>query len=404
MILIQSSAQDPAFYHLIFTGDTATNTNDRIFHPTSIIYNAGQDKATLTFASDLDQLGSGVGTFRLRIGSADSPPQQGLTEVPIAVNTGVDAGSSYATAQNVTPVTPLGTRSIIVSGEIERQNYGLTLPGSSSEPGHRDLGAETQQGVPGATTHLNGVVDTTDGVTTIFYDFRRDYGVDPLGNQLINVISDAQKQRAREALEFYSHFLGVQFVETNPAPGTRSVGFTIATGDLRAVRPQAATGPGDGFFGVAGVPNVPVINGSAVPVFSIALAVMDNAENWGSSEFGGSWFREAMREVGQILGYGFATDQPDLTLNVGVLPNVVFGNTGEPVFPGDHDIVHGQFMYRPESKDIDLYRFQVTGNGMLRAETFAERLATSSQLDTVLTLFADVKSLVVPAAGAAPAA
>ncbi len=31
----------------------------------------------------------------------------------------------------------------------------------------------------------------------------------------------------------------------------------------------------------------------------------------------------------------------------------------ERVFPGNHDIVHGQFILRPEGKDIDLYRFAI---------------------------------------------
>src|SRR4029453_6583779 len=55
---------------------------------------------------------------------------------------------------------------------------------------------------------------------------------------------------------------------------------------------------------------------------------------------------------------------------------------------GDHDILHIQADHRPESRDIDLYQFQVTEAGVLRAETIAERLGSAfNQLNTVLTLY-----------------
>ena len=41
----------------------------------------------------------------------------------------------------------------------------------------------------------------------------------------------------------------------------------------------------------------------------------------------------------------------------------------------------------PKSRDIDLYQFVVTEAGLFRAETIAERLPTSSLLNTVLTLY-----------------
>ncbi|GIW92549.1 MAG: hypothetical protein KatS3mg110_0590 [Pirellulaceae bacterium] len=47
----------------------------------------------------------------------------------------------------------------------------------------------------------------------------------------------------------------------------------------------------------------------------------------------------------------------------------------------------GSFLYRPESKDIDLYKFEVTQRGLFTAETIAERLPDDSHLDTVLTLY-----------------
>jgi len=69
----------------------------------------------------------------------------------------------------------------------------------------------------------------------------------------------------------------------------------------------------------------------------------------------------------------------------------------EPVFPSNVDVLHGQYVHRPDSVDVDLYRFEVNLNdadrvGQLSVETFAERLADSSGLDTTLTLFEEVRA------------
>ena len=63
----------------------------------------------------------------------------------------------------------------------------------------------------------------------------------------------------------------------------------------------------------------------------------------------------------------------------------------EGVYPGDVDIVHGQYMYHPDSNDIDLYKFEVQSDGLFNAETIAERMTNSSLLDTVLTLYQEVE-------------
>ena len=67
--------------------------------------------------------------------------------------------------------------------------------------------------------------------------------------------------------------------------------------------------------------------------------------------------------------------------------DLTFEMPHEEVFPGDADIIHGQYLYRPESNDIDLYRFELTETGLFTAETIAERQPDSSTLDTVLTMY-----------------
>ncbi len=195
-------------------------------------------------------------------------------------------------------------------------------------------------------------------LTTSYYNFQDEYGVLPSGDVAKNAITENQQQRAREVFELYGHFLGIQFVET------ADQGLTVVTGDMRAVAPTVPTGPG-GVTGIAGG----------------GRAVMDAAEDWGSSEYGGSWFQTAMHEIGHTLGMGHTYDLPALTIMGD------FGS-GEPVFPGDHDLVHGSYLFPQSSTDVDLYRFEVIEPGWFTAEAVAERLGhNSSLLNTQLTLY-----------------
>ena len=67
----------------------------------------------------------------------------------------------------------------------------------------------------------------------------------------------------------------------------------------------------------------------------------------------------------------------------GALP----GNNIEPSYPGNHDIVHGQYLYRPDGTDVDLYEFDVPVTGTFSAEVVAERQMSASNLDSVLRLY-----------------
>ncbi|MEM7315099.1 MAG: LEPR-XLL domain-containing protein, partial [Planctomycetota bacterium] len=121
-----ASAENPNFYQLIFTNDTATNTDDVIYRPNVVDYDATTDKATLRFAADLEDLGSGAGTFRLRIG--DSNP---LPLAPFATTPDIDAGDTFDTALELGVV---GSRSQIISARIDPFPVNITLPGSNEDP------------------------------------------------------------------------------------------------------------------------------------------------------------------------------------------------------------------------------------------------------------------------------
>lgn len=486
---------DPAFYQLIFTNDTVQNTDDVIYSPTAIQYDPNADLAVLVFDEPLDQLGSGAGTFRLRVGTNESAPlppftgaagfgvassdfnTQGTASVeftatadfasrvsvsitkrdfggvgtPTVTVTGqhitlelntnannettaqqlIDAingtaaaalmvvatgtgdlttdiatpasasedlilegvGSSFDTASDLGDLTGQN-QSLVLSAAIEPQPFGIDFPGDEDEPGHRDLRPEVQR-------HFltNFSADDTDEIPTAFYNFLGEYGFDPLGNVLRNAITEAQKQRTREIFSLYSNYLGINFVET-----TEDRGMTIVTGDTRAIDAQVTPGP-DEVLGLACTdPPIQDFLGRFTCfgeqnglLDGIAIMDLQDFSAPGADAYGGLWFLTAMHEIGHLLGLGHTDELPLPTILNGQLSDptqLATGhpldfpeNTVEPIFPGDHDVVHGQFLYSPDSKDIDLFKFRLQESGTLSVETFAERLQTTSQLDTLLSLY-----------------
>ena len=390
-VLDVASAQNPAFYQLTATSDTVTTADDGdIINPTSVSYSALENRATLTFASDIEDLGRGPGTFRLRIGNSQTRAEapQTLPAPPQSVGEVGEPGETIDSAN--TDFGVLGTQPLVISNQISGFFYGsvdsplfTAYPGSEIEPGHRLANASVDRHVT-FTDPNPGAIETRE------YNFRSVYGIDQNGNNVVNQITDTQKQRVREALEIYSHYLGIQFVETP------SSGFTIATGNVGTVLGDFAAGTttGPDAMGAAGVSQI-IVDGEPV---LLNVAVVNGGELF-SSEFGGSYFQQVMQEIGHVLGFGEASDLPG-TLFEGAISEDLFivefpflpDPIVEDVFPSPSDIIHGQHLYHPNADDIDLYRFEVAESGVFTAETFAQRRETVSLLDSQLRLFRETSA------------
>ncbi len=386
------SATNPGFYPLIFTRDSVSNSDDFTVLPVSVDYNPLANMVTLDYDRPLSRIPDPVeggfltGAARLRIGSGEALPAP-PTEIDLTL--GGEPGDSFDTALDLDPqwtATGATTRSARLTSEIVNGTpFELQLPGPDL-PGTRKIRPEDpsrlERTVP--LDFLRNAADSVDGISTIQYNFRSSWlGDDP--NQpgiaedktYFNLISEQQKERVREALHLYSEYLGVNFVEVEGAPTSQAF-ISIAVGDLYGGDERATSGPG----GLAVVTRDTNQSGDA------DLAVLDfqDFDESTGGEFGGDFFRGSMFAVGQLLGFGFADDLPQ---PVTQSTDFIFspGDDNEPSFPSVADIVHGQHLFRPDSTDIDLYRFTLDAPGTLSVETIAERLGSASMLDTALRLY-----------------
>ncbi|MFV2065422.1 MAG: hypothetical protein ACC645_00470, partial [Pirellulales bacterium] len=325
----------------------------------------------------------------------------GAIPVALTVEWLSDDNSSFDTAVDL---GNLGVAEKSLSSEIEEQGAFTNLPafpGGNDEPGHRQIAPDDHIGPipPGFETsdfggfpdgfrlsdssdaedlhdgvNRGNIFDNDPSIRVIDYNFQDIYGQDIQGNDLHNTITENQKQRTREIVELFSRYTGLEFRETP------SSGITVVTGDMRAINESTPVGPGAP-FGKAGRTNV-----------GLLAAIVDSNEiDHGSSEYGGKWFRTAFQMIGHTLGLGNAYDLPSIMgdLEANTVPGGVglSGRPIEPVFPGDQDLVHVNRLHRPDSTDVDVFKFELVESGFFSAETIAERRDRSSLLNTALLLY-----------------
>lgn len=362
---------NPEFYKLINTRQTANPNDDFVAQPQSISYDPIAKKATLTFSQNIESIGGGAGegTFRLRIGSNAAVATESVPINPVIQSSIPEPGSTLDLAAPINGTNGIlnGAFSTILSQTISAGAPPLLLdfPGGNLEPGHRDIQDES---------HISSR-DSGQGIGLRYYSFMdgQSYGVDVQGRPVYSIITPEQRARVREVFEFFSMQLGIDFIER--------------TGDVRAGDLQIVVGD----MNPHGVVSAP---GDIAGIAGGTLAIMDGAEVWdnnfgyGANTGGGSFFDVAMHEIGHLLGFGHTYDLPSGTVmgQTGVFNRP--GNILEQVFPSQNDLVHGQRLWRPDNRDVDLYRFVIpaTQSGEVRIETIAERLDQSSNLDTYLTL------------------
>ena len=373
-------AVKPEYYQVVYTRNTLGGGDDIVFRPVSVSYDASLNRVALSFSRNLDAFVDPItsqplpiSTLRLRIGNSESPTGSPVT----VVNPASDPGSRFDNATDLGGawLAGPGSKSAIVNSVIQNPTpYTLDFPGANDELGHRDNVYQH---------HVNRV--DSDGIAVVNYNFALELGTANRSVQL-NAITDTQKQMVRQVVSLYERYLGVRFTESD------NLGFTIAVGDMQAINPLTslttveANRPG-GLTYAAG----PLASNAAQSAVIVDIQDYNTADD---NQFGTELFRSFMRGIGVLLGLGNADELPQSTVQNN---SPIIGPNVEKVFPGNADIIHGQFVLRPEGKDIDLYRFAVPANGgRLQLQIAAERQADSSLLDASLRLYRNEGTVASP--------
>jgi len=372
--LNSAEAIKPIYYQLVYTRNTLNGGDDIALLPIGVNYDATLNRAALTFDRNLDALvdpanpNAGplpLAALRLRVGNDNSASNTNVT----SMTPSADPGSQFGRAMDLGGgwMAGSGAKAAIISSEIKNTvAYTLDFPGSNDEQGNRD------------NRYQHHVTRSdSDGIEVIYYNFASQLGTENSSVQL-NVITEIQKTMARQVVTLYEKYLGVRFVESD------NQGFTIAVGDMQVINPAtaltpvASNRPGDNITYAAG----PLLSNGSQSAVVIDSQEFNTADD---NIFGSELFRSFMRGIGVLIGLGNADELPQSTVqnNTPITdPNV------ENVFPGEADIIHGQYIFRPEGKDIDLYKFVVPASGgSLSLQVMAERQNNSSLLDASLKLY-----------------
>jgi len=376
------------YQHLGYIGDANGSTDIDLYRITipsisTIDVNVAPGSALNSSIRILDENGTGIafsdngavgasdtlnfttltgGVFYVEVSSTGSTA--GSYQLGISTTAAFSTSDDNSSFNTATDLGFLGTGGQLFSSQIQSQSIALPPPaGGSDEPGHREIPHESHGAGSGTTAAVPG------GLGVVTFYFPSAYGVDSQGNVLLNQITEDQKVRAREIFEMYGAKFGFEVQESTTG------GLAIVTGDPRAVDPNI---PPDAVGGIAG-------GGIALMNARLNFTAQDN-------QFGGSWMGIALHEIGHAIGLGHSYD---------IRSDQGNGVSGEDQFNGNNDTVHGLRISPNTNTDIDLYEFEVEKPGTFSAEIVAERLTSSSLLNSALRLYrqahAHAESSYVPA-------
>ncbi|HVX12329.1 MAG TPA: DUF4214 domain-containing protein [Pirellulales bacterium] len=371
---------DPALFQLIYTSGTANTNDDTSFRPSSVSFDSSTNMAKLLFSQPLSQLlpaNATQGSFRLRIGNDEvvsgtvngNNVTNNMTPTTVAIP---EPGSTFGDSQQPS-LAPYEAGTLdndphqVLETTLGSTNVsaGLAYPGGNYGPGVQ----VTPYEAPIDFSESPLTAPPTPGtVQTFTYNFPSIYGSTANSSQLQNVITSQQENLAREIFQLWSNYLGVQFQEvSNETLGAAD--FGIVTGVVQAINPTAPAS----LSALAGPSTLATTLNDGFDGKPEYLAIMNSQIFSTESLYGGPWFTAAMQQIGRLMGLGVNTQDPAGTVMGTGGSDPATGGAPEPVYPTNADILHGQYIYRPQSDNVDMYKFTVNSAGTFNAETIAQR-------------------------------
>lgn len=227
--LNRESAETASLYQLIFTANTADNSDDVIHNPVNIEYSSATDMAALTFAAPLDQL-SGGGAYRLRVGDMSSLPG-----APMGLELSSEAASTFGQALSIGKNLQVNVDGTQLQ---DGQSIELIAEGGESLVLEFDEGLMLQLGSTGIVDGNHFTLHHSSGSSTFEFD---DDATSVSGNVVIQLDAADDLEALTEKVTLAIHAADMGLFPTNLGSGSIHLGGdestsadTVSTIDLTA--------------------------------------------------------------------------------------------------------------------------------------------------------------------------